>query len=167
MNINIRPVRVEDAAFINEMRIMDGVRENILSVFSERVSSTQAFLSGISEDEHILAAEIEENSVKKVVGLIGLHINKYARLRHSGSIGIMVHADYQGKGIGRALMTKILDLADNWLMLKRVELDVIIDNERAINLYREFGFETEGTKKYAVVKDGKYVDVYLMARYKL
>jgi putative acetyltransferase len=44
-------------------------------------------------------------------------------------------------------MENILDLADNWLMLVRIELDVIEDNERAIHLYRSFGFEVEGRKK--------------------
>jgi putative acetyltransferase len=61
-------------------------------------------------------------------------------------------------------MTAILDLADGWLMLKRVELCVFTDNERAIALYRSMGFVVEGTKKYAAARGGTYADEYLMAR---
>jgi putative acetyltransferase len=77
----------------------------------------------------------------------------------------MVDADYQRQGIGRALMTVALDLADNWLMLKRIELEVFIDNERAVALYRGFGFVVEGTRKYVAARNGEYADDYLTARY--
>jgi len=64
-------------------------------------------------------------------------------------------------------MENILDLADNWLVLVRIELDVTTDNERAISLYQSFGFEVEGKKKYAIIKDGKYADLIIMARYNI
>jgi putative acetyltransferase len=50
-------------------------------------------------------------------------------------------------------------------MLLRIELDVTVDNEKAINLYQSFGFEIEGTKKYAIIKNGKYADLLMKARY--
>ena len=76
-----------------------------------------------------------------------------------------IYTDYQGRGIGRALMESLLDIADNWLMLKRVELSVFTDNERAVRLYESLGFVVEGTKRYAAVKNGVHADEYLMARY--
>jgi len=88
------------------------------------------------------------------------------RLRHSGSVGIMVHKDYQGKGIGKALMNTLLDIADNWLMLVRVDLTVFIDNEKAINLYKKLKFVEEGIKRKAAIRNGKYEDEMIMARIK-
>jgi putative acetyltransferase len=64
-------------------------------------------------------------------------------------------------------MTSLLDIADNWLMLVRVELGVFTDNEKAINLYKSLGFEIEDGKKYAVIRNGKYEYGYIMARYNL
>jgi L-phenylalanine/L-methionine N-acetyltransferase len=165
MNLTIRAVKIEDASAINEMRRMDGVRENTLGLFSERVSKSEEFIKGLSENEHLLVAEIDENGIKKVVGLVGLHIGRNPRARHSASLGIIVHADYQGKGIGTALLKKILDLADNWLMLIRVELNAFVENEGAVKLYKALGFVIEGVKKYAAIREGKYADEYMMARY--
>jgi putative acetyltransferase len=51
-------------------------------------------------------------------------------------------------------MEAILDIADNWLKLKRVELSVFTDNEPAIALYKKMGFVVEGTKKYSAVRRG-------------
>ncbi len=37
-------------------------------------------------------------------------------------------------------------------------------NERAIALYRKFGFEVEGRHRGYAMRDGCYVDVFAMAR---
>jgi L-phenylalanine/L-methionine N-acetyltransferase len=75
-----------------------------------------------------------------------------------------VRDSWQGKGIGSALMQAALDLADNWLGLRRLELRVYADNARAIALYRKFGFEVEGTHRAYAIRDGVYVDSLSMAR---
>lgn len=50
------------------------------------------------------------------------------------------------KALEKALLTKILDLADNWLMLERVELGVLETNSKAKSLYEKLGFVEEGVK---------------------
>ncbi len=167
LDFTIRPIKIEDAPYINEMRRMDGVRENTLGIISERLIKSEDFIKGLSENEHMLVAEVEENGMKKVVGVIGLHVSRNPRLRHSADIGIMVNTDYQGKGIGTALFKKIIDIADNWLMLVRLELTVFVDNYKALKLYQSLGFQIEGTKKYSAIRNGVYADEYLMARYNL
>ena len=86
------------------------------------------------------------------------------RRSHSGSLAITVHDLHHRQGVGRALMTAILDLADNWLGLIRTELEVNIDNHGAIALYRAFGFEDEGIRRASLLRDGVYVDSLLMGR---
>jgi len=61
-------------------------------------------------------------------------------------------------------MAAIIDAADNWLNLRRLELTVYVDNEPAIRLYRKFGFEIEGTRRADVFRDGRFVDSFAMAR---
>lgn len=165
MEVFIRPVKLEDAVAINEMRRMDGVRENTLGLFSERITRSENFIKNLDENSHLMVAEVEKDGIKEVIGLCGLHIFPNPRLRHSASIGISIHKDYQGMGVGKKLMEKIIDLADNWLMLVRLELGVVCDNEKAIHLYKSMGFELEGTKKYAIIRNGEYVDEYVMGRY--
>lgn len=98
------------------------------------------------------------------VGNIGLFIEPNLRRRHAAHIGMGVHDAYAGRGIGHALMSAALDLADNWLNLTRVELTVYTDNERAIRLYRRCGFEVEGTFRHYAFRDGEMVDALAMAR---
>jgi L-phenylalanine/L-methionine N-acetyltransferase len=101
----------------------------------------------------------------EVVGNIGLEISPTRpRMRHVGSIGMAVRDDWQGKGVGTALMVAALDLADNWLNLTRIELRVYVDNAAAIALYKKFGFEIEGTHRRMAFRGGEYVDGYSMGR---
>jgi putative acetyltransferase len=99
----------------------------------------------------------------KVIGAIGL--DRYENRRsHAGSIGMAVHDAYAGRGAGTALMAAIVGLADNWLQLRRLELNVYADNARAIALYERFGFEREGLMRAYAWRNGEYVDSIAMAR---
>jgi L-phenylalanine/L-methionine N-acetyltransferase len=101
----------------------------------------------------------------EVIGQSGLQtFPNRPRRRHVGQIGMSVRDDWQGKGAGSALMQAMVDLADNWLNLLRIELDVYTDNEAAIRLYKKFGFVIEGTHQKFAYRDGHYVDVHAMAR---
>ncbi|MGL5753970.1 MAG: GNAT family N-acetyltransferase [Paraclostridium sp.] len=165
MELIIRPVKIEDSEAINEIRRMKGVKENTLAISSERLERTKRITENLDTNSHIIVAEIIENSDKKVVGVASLNVNVSPRIRHSASVGISIHSEYQGKGIGTKLMEELLDLADNWLMLVRVELGVYPDNIKAIKLYESLGFEKEGLKKYSAIKDGQYIDEIIMGRY--
>ena len=161
MNYTIRPAGPEDAAGITALRRMPGVFEQAASLPSDRSRRMEELLRQPGQNRHFLVAVSPDNTV---LGLVMLTVESNPRRRHSGGLGIMVRTDCQGQGIGTALLEAVLDLADNWLMLRRVELEVYADNQRAVRLYEKFGFETEGRKREASVKNGAYVDLLVMAR---
>jgi putative acetyltransferase len=161
--LTIRAIEARDAKDIYEMRGLPGVVESTLGLRSNKLLKVEEMCKDTDPDNHVMVAVLDE----KVVGIAGLHLMKHPRRRHCGWIGISVHTAYQGKGIGKKLMETLMDLADNWLMLVRVDLTVFSDNEHAINLYKQFGFEVEGEQKYAAIKNGEYAHQLMMARYNL
>jgi putative acetyltransferase len=101
----------------------------------------------------------------EVAGHAGIHpVGRSPRRAHARMLGMAVQQRFHGKGVGTALMQALVDLADKWLPVTRIELTVFTDNGRAIDLYKRFGFEIEGTHKAYALRDGKYVDTYAMAR---
>ena len=81
-----------------------------------------------------------------------------------GSASLEQHPRIRRSHSGSRLLGELLDIADNWMNLRRVELTVYTDNAPALALYRKFGFETEGEMRDYAVRDGRFVDVYSMAR---
>ncbi|MHB9801290.1 GNAT family N-acetyltransferase [Pseudomonas sp. MT3] len=100
----------------------------------------------------------------QVIGSASLEQFSRVRRSHCGSIGMDVAVAWQGRGVGSRLMAELLEVADNWMNLRRVELTVYTDNAPAIALYRKFGFEVEGQLREYAIRDGAYVDVLSMAR---
>ncbi len=101
----------------------------------------------------------------EVIGQLGLQTNPLRpRRKHAATLGMTVRDDWQGKGAGTALMQAAVDMADKWLNIARLELEVFVDNEPAVKLYKKFGFVIEGTLTCFAYRDGEYVDVYTMAR---
>ena len=55
-------------------------------------------------------------------------------------------------------------MSDTWLQIKRLDLVVFTNNDKAIRLYESFGFSIEGTMPaYAIGRNG-YLDAYKMGR---
>lgn len=161
----IRAIRQSDLPEIYQIRVMDGTREFTTGLISERMEQTENWYKNLGNNEHILVAEIDTNGKKQVIGSVQLSVRGVPRHRHIGEIGIMVHTDFQGQGIGKKLMEEILKLADESLNLVRVQLTVITCNEKAIKLYESLGFTIEGTLKYGHSLKGSYADLFMMARY--
>ena len=99
-----------------------------------------------------------------VVGNAGLMPMTHVRRRHVMGLGLAVATAAQGQGVGSALMQALIDWADRWAQVLRVELTVFTDNAAAIALYRKFGFENEGTHRGYALRNGEFVDVLSMAR---
>lgn len=101
----------------------------------------------------------------KAIGMLGLHTApSQPRRRHAATLGMAVHDDWHGRGVGTALIRAAVDLADHWLNLHRLELQVYTDNEPAVRLYERHGFVIEGTLKEYAFRNGAYVDAFTMAR---
>ncbi|ARO15618.1 GCN5-related N-acetyltransferase [Ketogulonicigenium robustum] len=110
-------------------------------------------------------AELVAVSGAGVVGHLGLLTNSAPRRKHVASFGIAVHPDHQGQGAGAALMGEMLNLADNWYNITRMQLDVASNNARAIALYRRFGFEVEGESRFDLFFGGRYQHTTHMVRF--
>ena len=72
--------------------------------------------------------------------------------------------DWQGRGVARALLTAAIDLAEQWMGVRRLQLIVFTTNSGAIGLYERLGFEIEGTMRAYGFGRGVDTDAHIMAR---
>ena len=97
-----------------------------------------------------------------IIGLISLlNIDNTNR---NCTIGIMIgEKENRSKGGGTFAMDKMIEHAFCNLNMERVELTVLSDNQKAINLYEKVGFKCEGIKRNCVYKEGTYKNMKIMS----
>ena len=164
MSISIRRATPKDAAAYARIMGEEDVFANLLQM---PYADEEAWRARLNEScapgrtDLGLVAEIDG----EIVGTAGIHpVGPAQRRRHAMILGISVSKAAQGKGVGTALMKALVDYADRWAGVFRIELTVYPDNQRAIALYGKFGFEVEGTHRAYAMRDGKYADTISMAR---
>lgn len=103
---------------------------------------------------------------QRIAGLLVFSCDSRRKLRHRGSFGMTVLREEWNRGIGSALVRTLLAWAETTKCVEKVCLSVYASNERAIALYRKFGFVEEG-RLLRSFKLGptRYDDEILMARW--
>jgi L-phenylalanine/L-methionine N-acetyltransferase len=161
VDIVIRAVEPEDYQAFHDIHSQPKVIWGTAQPPYSSASKWRERLSALPENVHGFVAEIDG----RVIGSASVVVETSSmRRKHAGTLGMAVHDDFQGMGVGRLLMSSCLQLADEWLNLRRVDLRVYADNHSAIALYRQFGFEVEGTLKCHSFRGGNYIDAHMMAR---
>lgn len=159
--IVIRRAELADAANLQQVYASTNAYSGTLQLPHPSLEMWQERLKQADQNNTALVALVDG----VVVGHAGLHQEKNSRRRHVASLGISVADSFAGRGVGKALLSELVSLADNWLNLTRLELTVFCDNAAGIHLYSKFGFEIEGTHRAYALRNGVFVDTYSMARF--
>ena len=162
-SVILRAPRMEDVEAITEMSNLPRYRWGTMRMPFQSIAETRAFLERISTGSSRHVAAIVDG---RLIGLAGLTRLEGRRV-HVAELGIGIHDDFHGRGIGRTLMAALTDIADNWWNIPRLQLGVYADNAPAIRLYEKFGFALEGVERKSAFRDGVMMDVNRMGRVNL
>ncbi len=161
LKIVLRAAEVDDAADVAALYRHPSVFGGTLQLPYPRESLWRERLARGDADTLNLLAVVGD----RVVGHAYLgHSTPHARRRHAGEIGMAVDAEFQRRGIGSALLAAMIERAERWMQITRLELEVYPDNVAALALYRKFGFVEEGRLRQYAYRDGQLCDVLVMAR---
>lgn len=109
------------------------------------------------EDQLCLLAKREG----KIAGFLGVH--RFGGSKpHVGDVGIMVHPDFQNRGIGTKLLRAGIALAKE-KGFKRLEADTLAENKAMRRTAEKAGFRVEGIRAKAVDMHGQLKDEALYA----
>lgn len=160
----IRPARVEDAPLIVSAERLVAARPGYLAsrpeeILEETARSTIQKFSQSHEGKYLVA---EEDG--RIVGHALLIPMALAATRHIVRLTIVVHRGHEGHGIGRQLLSSLIEWARAAPRVRKIELNVRSTNTRAIELYRSLGFEEQGRQLQRIcVDDQTFIDDLEMA----
>ncbi len=126
----------------------------------------------ITKDEHVNFINFLKNSKDKVYWLVKkedsniyvgvLNLVNISWRHRNAYLGIYTNPEQRIRGSGKIILSFILKIAFSFLNLHSLKLEVIENNEPAIRLYRNFGFQKEGKLREFVYKNGEWKDVIVM-----
>ena len=158
-NLFLRATGLQDAEGLTALANLPGYRHGTLRIPFETLEATRLRLANAVSGSIGIVAECDGTIIGN-----GWLAPLSGRRAHVGDIAMGVHDDWFGHGIGTLLLGALIDVADKWLGLRRLELKVFADNAAAIGLYQKAGFIVEGTMRGDSLRDGILVDSHAMAR---
>lgn len=149
-------IRYSKLSFESSDQLLTTPEEYTISVEDE-----QKWINSHNDNPNalLLIAEIADH----IVGFLFFAAHSKIKAAHTGEFGINVHPDYQGIGIGQALIEYLLQWARQHEKIEKVYLQIFATNTPAINLYKTLGFKEEGRHIRAIRQpNGEYVDIVQM-----
>lgn len=163
-NIIITRAVPEDAeATLEYLKIIGGESDNMTfgaEGFPMTAENEAKYIASMEGSRTKVMYVAKENG--RIVGEASYNSYTRPRLRHRGEFGISVLRSHQNRGIGSALLAKILDFARDVAENEIVNLEVRSDNAAAIHLYEKFGFRRVGRMEGYLKIDGKLIDCDIM-----
>lgn len=98
-----------------------------------------------------------------IAGMTGMITYREKNIRHKAALwGVYVTPGQRGQGYARMMLEEVF--ARIPAGIRQVTLGVSTENEKAIELYKSFGFEQYGIERAAFQKNDRFIDEALMVK---
>ncbi|MDJ1476146.1 GNAT family N-acetyltransferase [Bacillus sp. LS15-K4] len=167
LTYTVRSAAETDAEQLSKIRVqIDGETENMDREAGEGFIDKVGFQKIIKADSEemknlFLVAEVHN----QIVGFSRCEGSNLKRLSHKVEFGVCILREFWGYGMGKSLLQQCIQWADE-NEVKKISLQVLETNKKAIQLYKKLGFEVEGIlKNDKRLSDGKYYNTVVMGKF--
>lgn len=167
VSYTIRSANENDAKNLSIVRLqIDGETENLDREKGEAYIDEEGFRQLVQQDSespYNLFLVCEVNG--RIVGFSRCEGTSLKRMRHKVEFGVCLLEEFWGYGIGTNFLKESIKWAEK-NNIKKITLNVLETNEKAIMLYEKYGFEKEGLLiKDKLLSDGQYYNTVIMGRF--
>ena len=159
-----RPTEDDAEKMIEYLNIVGGESDNLLfgeNEFNLSIEEEREYINNSNNKSNLMIIGIIDNDIV-CIGQIRKLTRK--RIAHNSEIAISVKKDYWGIGIGSSIMEELIGFAKT-NDIKIISLGVREKNNKAINLYKKYGFKEVGVHKNYFNINGVFYDEILMDLY--
>lgn len=161
MTFSIRHAEAADAPDLHGILTSPHVVLGTMRLPYMRLKNTEDRLAA---DPNLVQLVAEKDG--KPIGFAELVLHQtIPRAAHAAELNMVATSkESQGSGVARSLIEELIGLCDGYLGIRRLGLVVWANNTRAIELYRNLGFEEEGLMRDYVRTETGFADALQMAR---
>jgi GNAT superfamily N-acetyltransferase len=166
LHYHIRSAEKADAAVLSRIRIqIDGETDYLDrepgEAFLDEAGFQQLIASDTVNAHHLFLVAVVNDTV---IGFSRCEGCQLKRFSHKVEFGICILREYWGHQIGKRLLEQTIAWADT-NGIKKICLNVLETNHKAIQLYEAYGFEAEGMlRRDKILSDGNYYNTIVMGR---
>ncbi|MBD5796745.1 GNAT family N-acetyltransferase, partial [Bacillus pseudomycoides] len=164
INYTVRSAMDKDANDLSKLRLqIDGETENLDREKGEGFIDTTGFEEIIKTDtgspRNLFLVAVVNDRIVGFSRCEGVYLKRFS---HKVEFGVCVLKEFWGYGIGKNLLKESISWA-NANDIKKMTLNVLETNDKAIKLYEKLGFEIEGIlKNDKRLADDKYYNLSLI-----
>ncbi|MGE3076992.1 MAG: GNAT family N-acetyltransferase [Dehalococcoidia bacterium] len=159
--IRLRGREPEDEPLLYQWFNDPEVTEHLTIRYPVSHKGERDFLAGSTELDYNHVSFAIETLGRRMIGGCGLET--FRPENRSAVLGIAIgDKEFWDGGYGTDAMRTLCRFGFEMMSLHRIQLDVYDGNARARHVYEKIGFQLEVTKRQAVYKFGRYLDVHVM-----
>jgi RimJ/RimL family protein N-acetyltransferase len=147
----------------NDLALVSSVMGFRLGVSGQTVDDWIARGGGVSGDDLLLTATLVADAHRPIGYVKAYRVDRFSRHAWIG-VCLFDPAD-AGRGYGRRMMTLASDYLRDFVAIRKLSLEVLASNARAVALYRSLGFEEEGRLASQYFTAGRFEDVLILSRF--
>jgi GNAT superfamily N-acetyltransferase len=133
----LRPLKRDDEKDLHQL--FQGIPERERMFIKHRVQDIEVIRDWCKNIDYGRNLPLLGLIDKKIVGIATLHQHLGGWKRHVGRVSVLVHPAYRGRGLARALIAEIIEIARQ-AGLERVEAEFIGEQEAAIKMFAMLSF---------------------------
>jgi L-amino acid N-acyltransferase YncA len=157
----VRPATADDVTAICEI-YNQGIEDRLATLETElrMPEERQQWMGARSERHPVIVAEHEG----RITGWGSLNVfNARPAYRHVADFSVYVERAWRGKGVGRVLLERLVELGRE-LGYHKLVLSAFPFNTAGVALYERLGFRTVGIYREQGLLDGRWVDTIIMEK---
>ena len=160
--MELRLATLDDAEAIREIYNVEVTTSTATFDLVPRTLEAQRQWMDSRSGAHAVVVAVDETGVVRAFGSLSPWRDRPA---YSTSVedSVYVHRDHHGQGLGKAVLTELVDTAVRH-GFHACMARIVGGHEASIALHRSCGFEIVGTEREIGRKFGRWLDVVLMER---
>lgn len=147
----------------NDLALVSSVMGFRLGVSEHTVDEWIARGGGVSGDDLLYTAVLVADQHRPIGFVKVYRVDRFSRHAWVG-LCLFDEAD-AGKGYGRRILTQTCDYLRDYVAVRKVSLEVLATNPRALTLYGQLGFAAEGRMQSQHFTGGRFEDVLILSRF--
>ena len=153
--IFVRPIRPDDEHFIRDLLAHVSKEDLRLRFFDSIKEFSDQFIARLTQIDYARAMAFValDEARNDILGVVRLYLDK---THETGEYAILLRSDLKGRGLGWALMQRIIEYAKSQ-GLRRIEGQILQENSVMLKMCRELGFKVKTD-----AEDGGVCDVTLV-----